>query len=278
MKSVPRSTGIEDTGNISNNQLQGHLNVKHVKENQDADFLAEGRPSQSSSHVSGKQGNHSNNDADFFRVDRITKPKFKIDLPHSHRTTIWVRFHCIFPEFDTIQRVLRYTILKVCDDVYEAYGSKNLSDLGMLLVTLEREYDADLIFCSELPYFSYNKLLFVSNYTKFMWCYIMSRPAFDPESFEDLKTFMQFAKFGLSFLETNNLSNMSQKTHGPFIACSCERPKVPLKRCDTEAVHVNEGTRSTLCLGLGADCGTTSTYVECRSTIVLRLTFLVRIV
>ncbi|AQN78572.1 ACH96150.1 p47-like protein [Kallithea virus] len=231
MGPTPRSVGIDLVSEESASKIQQSLDVKHIKNHQEHKF----------------------------QIDRI-RPITKIDLAYTHPTMTWVRFFTNYPSMPT--KLMDYNILSVCDRVYEAYGSKNIGNMHNFLHTLETIYDADLIFCSELPAFLYNPLLFLSNYTKFMWCYALNRNIFDPHSYQDIRMMTIFMTYGLMFLKTNNLSNMPKSTHGPLISCSGERPKVALGKFNTGQIFINEGSRAMQSMNKSSDFGTSSNFIE----------------
>lgn len=241
MGPVPRSLGIDLISEEAASKIQQSLDVKHIK----------------------KPNEHS------IQMDRI-KPITKIDLAYSHPVTVWIRFYSIE---DVPQRIMLFDVLEVCPNVYEAYGPKR-KQLGIILSHLETVYNADLIFCSDLPYFLYNKLLFLSNYVKFMWCYALNRNIFDPQSYQDIRMLTFYVSYGLMFLETNNLSNMPKLTHNPLIACSGERPKVALSKYDADQIYINDGSRAMHSTNHGSDFGTYSNFMEGIADITLDTSWL----
>lgn len=235
MGPTPRSVGIDLVCECASSKLQSSLDVKHMKKTTETDT---------------------------FQLDRI-KPQRKIDLAYSHHKFIWVRFYSKFKRDDIIIKSSTHVdLFDLTENVYELYCSKNITELFKILVILEKDYNADLIFCSELPAFLYNPLLFLSNYIKFMWCYDLNRNVFDPTSFEDIRLMVSFTTYGLLFLNTNNLSSMPSATHGPLVSCSGERPKVTLSKFDTSHMYVNEGSRAMQSLNKSSDFGTYSNFIE----------------
>lgn len=243
MGPTPRSIGIDLVSECSVSKIQSSLDVKHIKKNDDSKERAL------------RETVRADDDSD--SIDRI-KPHRKIDLAYSHPTYIWVRFY-------SKQRgiaIRNTTILPVSENVYELYCSKNRQLLFGILATLEQDYSADLILCSELPAFLPHPLLFLSNYIKFMWCYDLNRDIFDPTSYEDIRIMTQYVTYGLLFLNTNNLSSMPTSTHGPMISCSGERPKVALGKFNAATEYTNEGSRAMQSVNKPSDFGTYSNYVE----------------
>lgn len=242
MGPTPRSVGIDIVSECAASKLQSSLDVKHIKKQSQIDTL---------------------------QIDRI-KPHRKIDLAYSHPTSIWIRFYSTCSNIE----IRNTTLLEVTDNVYELYCSKNIPELFNTLLTLEREYDADLIFCSELPAFLYNPLLFYSNYIKFMWCYALNRNVFDPTTYDEIRTMTLYAIYGLMFLNTNNLSSMPSTTHGPLISCSGERPKVTLGKFDNSNIYINEGSRAMQSLNKPSDFGTYSNFIEVITEVSIECSFL----
>jgi len=234
LDTVPRSVGVDLSSEIIASKIQQSLDVKHVKK---TEAIQE-------------------------QLDRI-KPKFKSDLLYSHPTRVWIRFYTKNKEFEKFSTSLSYSIFEVCPCVYELYCCKKNTNVKQLMQCLESQYQADLIFCSELPMFLDDPLLFLSNYIKFMWCYTLNRNIFDPTSCTDIRTLLVYTTYGMLFMNTNNLSNMPKNTHGPLIACSGERPKVALSKFDSSSIYINEGSRAMQTLNLNSDFGTISNFIEC---------------
>lgn len=258
---TPRSVGIDLVGCVSADKLQQSLDIKHVKQRQQQQQQQQPSTSSSSNDISNE----------FQKLDRI-RPTVKIDLAHTHPTNIWVRFYCTMDMRDFNAKALlrqKYNILSVCENVYEAYGNKNLEDVSALVRELESNWCADIIFISELTALLYNPLLFLSNYIKFQWCYTLNRPIFDPQSARDIHVLATYTTFGMLFIKSNNLANMPKNTHGPLIACTGERPKIAISKFDRERVYVNEGSRALQTLNKASDFGTKSNFIEIISTIEL---------
>lgn len=247
---TPRSVGIDLVSSISADKIQQSLDVKHVKKNQ----------------------------INYDKLDRI-KPQIKIDLAYSHPNTIWVRFYSKYENItfnsDTIRN---YNILTVCPNVYEIYSDKDPTMVCNLINDLEKSWSADIIFCSELPLFLYNPLLFLSNYVKFVWCYSLNRNVFDPQTATDIHTLASYFTYGLVFLHTSNIANMSQETHNPLIACTGERPKIAVSKFDKNKTYINEGSRALQTMNKASDFGTKSNFIETITTIDLDKTVLDNIV
>lgn len=233
LDTVPRSIGIDLSSEIIASKIQQSLDVKHIKK---VEIIQE-------------------------QLDRI-KPKFKSDLLYSHPTKIWIRFYSKETNIEQITSLFNYSIFKVCPCIYELYCCKKKTNIKYLLQYLETQYQANLIFCSELPMFLDDPLLFLSNYIKFMWCYTLNRNIFDPSSCTDIRTLLIYTTYGMLFMNTNNLSNMPKNTHGPLIACSGERPKVALSKFDPSTTYINEGSRAMQTLNLSSDFGTVSNFIE----------------
>ncbi|KAG8362573.1 p47 [Fopius arisanus] len=201
-------------------------------------------------------------------MDRII-PNIKTVILYNHPTLVWIRFHCENIINITIPQL---TIVPVNDSVYEAYMNKTrnaVRSISDIIQRLENEYAADIIFCSELSYFMENKLLFVSNYVKFTWCYAMSRDIFDPQNFEDLRVMSIYMTYSLMFLNTTNLTNMSDVTHNPLIAYTGERPRTAIARFNPLKTYTVEGNRAMQTVDKGSDFGTKSNFIEIISHVII---------
>lgn len=250
MGPTPRAVGIDVVSENASKKIQQFLDVKHVKK-------------------------HTN--VVYEQLDRI-KPLIKIDLAYTHPNLIWVRFYSEHKNIEIKNTSQKYNILPVCENVYEAYGKKDINDVFRMMNILEREYDADLIFCSELPAFLHNSLLFLSNYVKFTWCYSQNRNIFDPQSAKDIREMLFYCIYGMLFLNTNNLTSMPKTTHGPLIAFTGERPKIALSKFERGKVFVNEGSRAMQTVNQSSDFGTISNYIEFISEIELNTSFINKII
>lgn len=250
MGPTPRSIGIDIVSESTASKIQSSLDVKHIKKAQEVATASTS-----------------------IKVDRET-PRIKTDLVYSHPSTIWIRFYSTRRNIN----IPNTALMEITNNVYELYCAKKTTTMFEILSILEKEYDSDLIFCSELPAFLHNPLLFYSNYIKFMWCYYRNRHVFDPTSFDDIRALTLFSTYGLMFLSTNNLSSMSSTTHGPMISCSGERPKVALGKFDTTKVYTNEGSRAMQSLNKPSDFGTQSNYVEIISEVEIDSSCLNRII
>lgn len=267
---VPRSIGVDLISFISAEKIQQSLDIKHVKKSTttstaSTSVASSASSSSSSSSLTSLNGKLSKNEQ-FEKYDRI-KPVIKLDLTYNHPVSIWIRFYSTVNR-DRLENICNVapnvTLLPVNNSgvVYELYLLKNTNLATRLMILLEKEYDADIIFCSELSMFHYNSLLFLSNYIKFMWCYTFNRDIFDPNSARDTRTLSIYATYGLLFLETNNLTNMPLKTHNPFIACTGERPKMAISKFEKNKVYINEGSRALQTLNKPSDFGTKSNFIE----------------
>lgn len=250
MGPTPRAVGIDVVSENAAKKIQQSLDVKHVKKH---------------------------NNIVYDQLDRI-KPLIKIDLAYTHPNLIWVRFYSTHKNITIHGTTQKYNILPVCENVYEAYGKKDINDVFRMMTILERDYNADLIFCSELPAFLSNSLLFLSNYVKFTWCYSQNRNIFDPTSAKDIREMLFYCIYGLLFLNTNNLTSMPKSTHGPLIACTGERPKIALSKFERGKVFVNEGSRAMQTVNQSSDFGTISNYIEFINEIELDVSFLSKII
>jgi len=71
-----------------------------------------------------------------------------------------------------------------------------------------------------------------------------------------------YLTYGLLFLNTSNLTNMSDETHNPLIAYTGERPKIAMTRFNTDKIYIAEGNRAFQTINKGSDFGTKSNYIE----------------
>lgn len=246
MGPTPRTIGVDLVSELAASKIQQSLDVKHVKKGAVTDC----------------------------RLDRII-PQIKIDLAYNHPQAIWIRFYCDSCSTFNFQNINEspVSVLYVSTNVYELYCVKNINVMMQIILQLESNHGADIIFCSELPAFLYNPLLFLSNYIKFMWCNTLrDRNIFDPFSYDDIRLMCVYATYGLLYLNTNNLSNMPQHTHGPLVAYSGERPKIALSKFDNSRIYVNEGSRALQSLKRGSDFGTCSNFMEFISAVKLDYT------
>lgn len=257
---VPRSIGVDLISFISAEKIQQSLDIKHVKKSSTTTTST----TTTTTTIAAASAGSSSSSVTFAKLDRI-KPQFKLDLAYNHPTSIWIRFYTLNRNIEQVCSVspANITLLPVSNGViYELYMNKNTTLAIKMINLLEREYDADIIFCSELPMFHYNSLLFLSNYIKFMWCYAFNRDIFDPISARDIRALSIYATYGLLFLNTNNLTNMPLETHNPFIACTGERPKMAISKFEKNKVYINEGSRALQTLNKASDFGTKSNFIE----------------
>lgn len=164
------------------------------------------------------------------------------------------------------------TVFKVCDKVYEVYVAKaskksNDEKLEYLLQRYGTDSTYSLIFCSELKHFQDRPLLFISNYLKFTYCYLLNQPIFDPKQYDEIKATVLYLSQCSLFMTTTNLNKMSCDTHGPLVAYTGERPKVALSKFKSEddgqkIVYTNEGTRAMQTMNKSSDLGARSNYIE----------------
>ncbi|XP_025191128.1 uncharacterized protein LOC112591497 [Melanaphis sacchari] len=176
-------------------------------------------------------------------------------------------------------------VFKITNNIYESYVHKTavgrfnmqktstFSDYLKTTVLL-RYYDAfpdqySLIFLSELKYFNYSPLLFISNFIKFKYCNFYKQYAFDPDTFEKLRICFELIVESVLFLTTKNLTNISPHVQNPLIAFTGERPKTSLNRLKkVNAIYNNQGIRSSQCVNLPMDLGARSTNIEISGSIL----------
>lgn len=258
---IPRAIGLDAVAELSADKIQRSLNVKHVrvKENKfDGD---------SSVDLSSSQFNEDFTDPCF--IDPI-RPEIKPTILYNHPTTVWIRFHTTVPS-PTIPYI-SIIQLKRSMNVYEVYIRKNKNvsvTIRRMFHILEHEFNATIIFCSELAYFMYNPVLFMSNYIKFTWCNMNQQLIFDPITAEDMKTLNIYIYYGLLHAKTTNLTNMPKETHGGLIAHTAERPKNALNKFQDNEICNVEGSRALQTTNSGSDFGTQSNYIEVLAEVVM---------
>ncbi|XP_025194295.1 uncharacterized protein LOC112593916 [Melanaphis sacchari] len=157
-------------------------------------------------------------------------------------------------------------VFEIASNVYESYVYKttkrsNSLKQEALLDYYDSKSKCSLIFSSELAFFKYNVLLFISNFIKFMYCYATNQNTFDPKTYNDFKILNIYICEACLFIDSTNLSNMSSKTHGPLIAYTSERPKTLLNKMQNE-IFVNEGSRAMQSMNLASDIGVRSNMIE----------------
>lgn len=166
-------------------------------------------------------------------------------------------------------------VFEISKNVYESYVHKTIKRSNLIKQeALVNYYDSkpqcSLIFSSELAYFKYNVLLFVSNFLKFMYCYATNQNTFNPQSYNDFKILNIYICEACLFLSSTNLSNMSPTTHGPLIAYTSERPKTLLNKMQNN-VYINEGSRAMQSMNLSSDIGVRSNMIEISAKLYSRL-------
>lgn len=280
---TPRSVGIDLTSEISAAKIQQSLDVKHIKKpppiptngpstgivSANANITNTGHGRNQQRHRTGGHSTQRQLEQEHFQqLDRI-RPQIKTDILYTNPNRMWIRCYTVLE-----QQILNdflpqqyYSVLQIAPNVYEIYGARNLVNFNQLINYLESQLNVDIIFCSELPAFFYNPLLFLSNFIKFMWCYSLNRNIFNPTSYTDLRTVLVYYMQGLLFLNTNNLSNMPTSTHGPLISCTGERPRTALSKFNADTVYINEGSRALQTYNKPSDFGTQSNFMEIISTL-----------
>lgn len=209
---------------------------------------------------------------DDVKVQKVIKPVIKMDMLYSHKTQIWIRFFSKKPlQIDNplIISDLSYilTIHTISDDLYEIYfkktGKVNKDNLAIsMIINFIDSQKGIVIFCSELKSFHYDILLFLSNFVKFMYCYIANKLIFNPKTCDELNTVNTFVVYAIPFYNSTNISSTLPETHGPFIAYSGERPKSLYSKFKTNTSYINEGTRAMLSVDRPSDIGAHSNYIE----------------
>lgn len=234
LDSTPRSVGINLACEINSDKIQLSLDVKQTK--------------MSTATINS----------------RSIVPDISVDYLYNNSEMIWIRFWTKTPIECMVAGIQHLYVATVTEEVYEIYLARLKSNCcNMVSAMLELESrGADLIFCSNIAHFKYSVPLFVSNYVKFMWCYKLNRPVFNPSSYIDLRTLTTYMLMALLFINTNNLSNMSQCTHNPLIVCTGERPKQGLRKFEKDKIHITEGSRAMQIMNKSSDFGTISNYIE----------------
>ncbi|XP_053206210.1 uncharacterized protein LOC128390505 [Panonychus citri] len=137
----------------------------------------------------------------------------------------------------------------------------------LLVETIEKKLQGEVIFLSDLRYLYYSQSLFISNFISFHYCY-QEPPKFipNPKTYEEMEVFNNILLQSLLFWMTDNLSIMPLETHGPLIAYSGERPLPALKKFQrkypAEHKYIVEGTRAMQSIDESPDIGATTTYIE----------------
>lgn len=125
------------------------------------------------------------------------------------------------------------SVFEITKNVYESYVPKTTKRSNLIKQEALVEYynskpECNLIFSSELSYFKYDILLFVSNFIKFMYCYATNQNTFNPRTYNDFRILNIYICECCLFMSNTNLSNMSARTHGLLVAYTSERPKTLL--------------------------------------------------
>jgi len=158
-------------------------------------------------------------------------------------------------------------IYKTAVEKYDKQKTSQCSDY-IKITALLRYYDSQrndvsLIFLSELNYFEYDRVLFLSNFIKFKYCNLLKEYIFDPHNYRTLRVVMEIFSETVLFMTTKNLTNISASIQNPLIAFTGERPKTSLTRLrKVNAIHTHQGIRSSQCVNLPMDIGARSTNLE----------------
>lgn len=148
--------------------------------------------------------------------------------------------------------------------VFEIYYFKSKKTI-LLINYLEAKYKCAIIFSSALKVFKFNLLLFISNYIKFMWCYIESRLVFDPSELHEQRRIIIFIIYGILFINTDNLSCLNPETCNPLISYTGEKPKEALLKyikMQPDTVYRCEGARPMISIDKSDDFGAISNFIE----------------
>lgn len=235
MSCTPSSIGIHLASFIGADKVQKSLDVKHVSSN-----------NESGSDVIVDRLHSSKNVRIRFYTKALLKPT---TADQKHNLSLTIRLSGVF--------VYDYTFSygsneHKIDEVNFKQNRRRATTIDSVIRRIEREYDGIIIYCTELPHFLYNPLLFLSNYLKFYWCSVRKRYLFDPTSAEDIRLMVYYLTHGLLFTRTKNLTNMPTDTHNPFIAYTGERPKNAMSKFNSDTVYNVEGTRAMLTVDMGS--------------------------
>lgn len=236
--------GVDIVAKLGSPAMQQALNVKHTKKS---------------------EGSESNRESSG-RIIPDIRSKSKIYMLYSHDQQVWIRFRSLKTDFSEMLNFHQSArVFNVKDHIWELYFPKNKDkvklkrDLEYFASGLEKSYDADLIFVSELPFF-FGKAdpVFLSNTVKFYWCYFTNREDFELKTFSDWEQFSNSFSMALLFLKTTNLNTPSDMTHAPIAAMMGEKPGRNLRTsCKKNPGKMYEatGSRSMAALGLPSDIG-----------------------
>lgn len=299
LKPTPRCIGVDISSFICSGRIQQSLDAKHslnltnilakptgiviaaAANNSSSNSLNDDDNNKSKSTLENENSEHiethsfsskwnksikQSSRSTLINLERKT-PRIKTDILHTD-PIVWIRFYSQklnIKKHSAIFLNLRISIITVCADVYEAYINDkhaSIETVSLLMRELEQKYDSLIIFCSELNLFLYNPILFLSNYLKFTWCYVLNRNVFDPVSIYDLDIMISYLTYGFLYLNTNNLTNMPEDTHNPLIAYTGERPRNNLSKFKNKKIYINEGTRAMQTTNKSSDTGSISNYIE----------------
>lgn len=164
---------------------------------------------------------------------------------------------------------------KICTHEYRNSRRVKLSTLEFVqditvACKLIEHFGGDVIFCSELGTFRYNRLLFISNFIVFHYIYFRQHKTFQIYGYDDLKVVFFLALISFSYLKTNNLTISPDSTHGPLIKYTGDAPKRGLYSCKLNRVYNNTGTRAAISTDMYPDANTNSNFMEIVAQIQLK--------
>lgn len=247
MSCTPSSIGIHLASFIGAEKVQKSLDVKHVSNDKE-----------SGSNVIVDRLHSSKN----VRIRFYTESSIEPTAGEQLQLSLTVRLSGAFVYDYTFQ----YKEHKI-DEANFKQNRRRATSIDLVIRRIEREYDGIIIYCTELPHFLYNPLLFLSNYLKFHWCTVRKHYLFDPTSAEDIRIMVYYLTYGMLFTRTKNLTNMPTDTHNPFIAYTGERPKNAMSKFNNDIIYNVEGTRAMLTTDMGSDFGARSNFIEITSKI-----------
>lgn len=254
---TPRSVGITNVEMTLRESLQSSLNVKQMK------YL----------HI------------DSFIRSKLIIPEIDEDMLYNHNKYVWIRFYDKnVLNFDCYKDIYKeLNVYKIGDDLYELYflkpnGKTSLTfckeDCKEIVVDSKSCYHVTCLgdridqnggkieFCSELNMFFYEKLVFMSNFIKFMFDYKTNSTLFDVKEFEHSALINSIIINGLTFFKNSNCSITSDETHGPLIKYTGDNPANELKKCKTNHFYKNVGSRANISVDVPDNLGIHTSYIE----------------
>lgn len=250
---TPRSVGITNVEMALRKSLQSSLNVKQMK------------------HLPN----------DLFISSKIIIPEIDEDMLYNHNEYIWIRFHD--ENVLNFDQFIGVDVYKIGENLYELYFlktngkvsrivcnedcKKNISNTKnsffvTCLVDAIDKNGGKVEFCSELNIFFYDKLLFISNFLKFMFDYKSNSTLFEIKNFKHSALTNSLIFNALTFFENQNCSITSDETHGPLIKYTGDNPANELKKCKMNHFYKNVGSRANISMDVPDNLGIHTSYIE----------------